>query len=150
MTTYKKILFPIDLSPRSAKIFPHVKAMAEQFGAEIHVVHVAKISEYYREDECEPNLKICEPGQTINQAVNDFVKEHLSILPDPKIVVLSGETIEQLLDYIKESGIDMIIMATRGRSPLGKMVFGSVAGGIVREINIPVLFVRPDVDKSLE
>ena len=47
MAFYNKILFPVDLNEASLKIAPHVKEMADRFGAEIHVIYVAHVTQYY-------------------------------------------------------------------------------------------------------
>jgi nucleotide-binding universal stress UspA family protein len=53
------------------------------------------------------------------------------------------------LTYIDNAEIDLVVMATKGRSALGKAIFGSVAGGMIREAKVPIFFVRPDEDKFL-
>jgi nucleotide-binding universal stress UspA family protein len=146
---YKTILFPVDLSEDSAKITPHVKTIASRFQAEVHLVYVAKTSEYHREDECDWKSAKCEPGQIITNTVVEFVKEHCLILKAPKIVVLDGEPQEELLAYIDKAGIDVVIMAHSGKSPLGKAIFGSVPAGIVKNSPVPVFFVHPNLDKSI-
>jgi nucleotide-binding universal stress UspA family protein len=149
MITYKKILFPIDLSPNSVKIVPHVVTVAERFKAEVHLVYVAKTNEYYREDECEPGQSKCESGQIITRTVVEYAEKHCPMLKEANVVVLTGEPEEALLTYIDNAEIDLVVMATKGRSALGKAIFGSVAGGMIREAKVPIFFVRPDEDKFL-
>ena len=43
MPTFKKILFPVDLSEVSAEIIPYVTTMARTFQADLHVLFVARI-----------------------------------------------------------------------------------------------------------
>ena len=43
MEFFKKILFPVDLSEVSTKIAPYAKEMAATFGAEVHLLFVARI-----------------------------------------------------------------------------------------------------------
>lgn len=149
MFDYKNILFPVDLSEDSAKIAPHVKTVVSRFQADVHLVYVAKTSEYHREDECDWKPVTCEAGQTITSTVVEFVKEHCSVLREPKIVVLDGEPQKELLTYIDKAGIDLVIMATSGKSPLGKAIIGSVAASIVRNSPVPVFFVHPHLDRSI-
>jgi nucleotide-binding universal stress UspA family protein len=147
---YKNILFPVDLSEDSAKIAPHVKTIASRFQAVVHLVYVAKTSEYYREDECDWKPVTCEAGQAITNTVVEFAKEHCSILAEPKIVVLDGEPGLELLSYIDHKTIDLVVMATsKKKTALGKALFGSVAGSIVRNSTVPVFFVRPEKDRFL-
>jgi nucleotide-binding universal stress UspA family protein len=47
-----------------------------------------------------------------------------------------------ILEYAEKEGIDLIVIGTRGRSGLSKLVLGSVASGIVAYSNSPVLVVK--------
>ncbi len=147
MVNYTKILFPVDIYKKNFfRIVPHVKALAEHFDAEVHLVYVAKTNEYYRDDECAVRDAKCEHGQVITRTVNEFVQKHCSALSKPKVVVLDGEPDVELLAYIKNMNIDIVMMATRGRSPVGKALLGSVAGSLAFNASVPIFLVRPDKD----
>jgi nucleotide-binding universal stress UspA family protein len=47
-----------------------------------------------------------------------------------------------ILEYAEKEGIDLIVIGTRGRSGLSKIVLGSVASGIVTYSHSPVLVVK--------
>ena len=141
MLDYKKILFPVDLSETSAKIIPHVKTIADKFGAEIHLMFVAKVHEYYVENE--------EPGVGIKKKVQEYKEEYLKDIPDTDVVVADGEAADEILSYIDSTGIDLVVMATRGRKALDKAIFGSVAANVARSAPVPVFFVNPYRDKFL-
>lgn len=142
MLDYKKILFPVDLSKTSGRIFPHVKTVADKLGAEILMMFVAKVNEYYVEDE--------EPGAAVKKKVEEYKNECGINIPDSHVVVTAdGEPGNEILRYIDTENIDMVIMATRGRAALDKAIFGSVAGKIARSAPVPVLLVNPYLDKSI-
>jgi len=42
MVKIQKILFPIDLTDNSSKIFPYVLSVAEKYGSEIYLLHVVE------------------------------------------------------------------------------------------------------------
>jgi nucleotide-binding universal stress UspA family protein len=48
----------------------------------------------------------------------------------------------EILEYAEKEGIDLIVIGTRGRSGLSKIVLGSVASGIVTYSHSPVLVVK--------
>jgi len=56
--------------------------------------------------------------------------------------VLSGRVAECLVDYVEANGIDMIVMATHGRSGVSRWVRGSIADRMLRASRVPVLMVR--------
>lgn len=56
--------------------------------------------------------------------------------------VRRGRPEEQILAAVEESGVDMIAMATHGRTGVGRLLFGSVAEGVLRRANVPVFMMR--------
>ncbi len=136
MIMYKKILFPVDIYENAAKLIPHVKTITQAFNSEIHLLYVAKPNEYYVEDEPEA-------GKSIKEKVNNFKELYCKDLLSIKVAVLDGEIALEILSYIEKEDIDMVIMATKGKSALGKAVFGSTAAQVVRGAGVPVLLINP-------
>ena len=56
--------------------------------------------------------------------------------------VLMGVVTESLIDYVGKRDIELIFIATHGRSGVTRWVRGSVADKILRSANVPVLMVR--------
>jgi nucleotide-binding universal stress UspA family protein len=56
--------------------------------------------------------------------------------------VITGRVEDRIIDYAKEEKVDLIIMATHGRSGVSRWVRGSVADKVLRMAHIPVLMVR--------
>ncbi|HSL71468.1 MAG TPA: universal stress protein, partial [Longimicrobiales bacterium] len=52
--------------------------------------------------------------------------------------------------YVREAGIELIVMTTHGRGGLSRAWLGSVADSLVRSINVPVLLFRPRGDDAAE
>jgi nucleotide-binding universal stress UspA family protein len=79
------------------------------------------------------------------------VGEHLSKLADKmnksgmvvSRVVLEGNPAETILDYAEKNGVDLIIMATHGRTGIPRFALGSVADKVVRSSSVPVRVVAP-------
>ena len=57
-------------------------------------------------------------------------------------VVAMGLAAETIIDYAHEHPIDLIVMATHGRTGLKRWVYGSVAEKVLRGADLPVLLVR--------
>jgi nucleotide-binding universal stress UspA family protein len=53
-----------------------------------------------------------------------------------------GRAADEILAAAKESGADMIAMATHGRTGLGRLLFGSVAEAVLRQASVPVFMIR--------
>ncbi|MFC1799207.1 universal stress protein [Thermodesulfobacteriota bacterium] len=59
-----------------------------------------------------------------------------------KTEVLVGKVADRLADYAEKNHIDMILIATHGRSGISRWVRGSIAERVLRFANVPVLMVR--------
>jgi len=53
-----------------------------------------------------------------------------------------GQPAEEIISYASESGCEVIVMSTHGRSGIGRWVYGSVADKVLRGSATPVLLVR--------
>jgi len=53
-----------------------------------------------------------------------------------------GRPAEEILDGARESGADLIAMATHGRTGIGRLLFGSVAEAVLRRAPVPVFMIR--------
>lgn len=58
-------------------------------------------------------------------------------------VVISRDTVQTIVAAVREFHIDMIAMSTRGEGGLRRLVLGSVAEGVVRAAEVPVLLLTP-------
>lgn len=141
----KKILFPADLSEVSPKIAPYVKEVASKFSAEVHIVFVARILQHFTSIYVpHPSVRNFEAEivKGAEKKLGEFVEEHFRGV-SPKAKVVLGDAAEEILNYVRSEGIDLIIMGTHGRKGLEKIVFGSVAERVVQKSPVPVLTINP-------
>jgi nucleotide-binding universal stress UspA family protein len=141
----KKILFPVDLSEVSPKIAPYVKEVASKFEAEVHLLFVARILQHFVSIYVpHPSVRNFEAEivKGAERKLEEFVEEHFQGV-SPKAKVVLGDAAEEILNYVKSEGIDLVIMGTHGRKGLEKIVFGSVAERVVKKSPVPVLTVNP-------
>lgn len=147
----RKILFPVDLTGFSAKIVPRVLSMAKKFDAEIHLVFVAGTFEQYSTFFVpHPSLDEFEQENVLRaqHKLSEFVEEHFSDYPQTQAVVLRGNPVAEINKYADAAGIDMIIVASHGRHGFEKVLFGSIADAIIRSASVPVLCIKPDMEKE--
>ncbi len=62
-------------------------------------------------------------------------------------VVMDDDPARAIIDFAKREGVDMIAMATHGRTGLREVVQGSVAEAVVKSGVAPVLLVRPTAEE---
>jgi len=56
--------------------------------------------------------------------------------------VRRGNPADAIVAAARESGADLIAMSTHGRGGLGRLVFGSVAQAVLRQVDMPVFLMR--------
>jgi nucleotide-binding universal stress UspA family protein len=146
MQEFNKILFPVDLSESSSKIVPYVQSMTKKFGSQIHILFAARVFDHF--------TSIYVPHPSINKfekeliegaekRLYEFVDENFSEFPNTKTAVVAGDPSEEILSYIREKKIDLVIMGTHGRKGMDKIIFGSVAERVVKTAPVPVMVVNP-------
>ena len=147
MVKIQKILFPVDLTANSSKVFPYVLSVSEKYGAEIRLLHVVEDFakwgggmyiphiplEQYREDALNGAEK----------ALEKVCKEQLQDCPSFQKKIVYGDPAQEILKAIESEKIDMVVMGTHGRKGLENVLFGSVARNVVRRSPVPVLTVNP-------
>jgi nucleotide-binding universal stress UspA family protein len=103
-------------------------------------------------------LVMPEPGAmfaipAVNTAeIQQSAEKALTSVPDPgwsagkKVVraTRNGSPYAEICGYADDTGIDLIVIGTHGRSGLSHVLLGSVAEKVVRKANCPVLTVRPN------
>jgi nucleotide-binding universal stress UspA family protein len=60
-----------------------------------------------------------------------------------KRAIKTGVIFVEIIDYIKDQGVDLVVMGTHGRSGIEHILIGSVAEKVVRKSPCPVLTIRP-------
>jgi len=146
MLTLKTVLVPTDFSDASESALRYGKAMAEKFGASLHVVHVmedllahAWAAEVYVSSM--PQLRD-EIEKESRQRLETVLAEGERARFRAETALLAGNPFLEIIRYAKAHDVDLIVMGTHGRGPIAHMLLGSVAEKVVRKSPCPVLTVR--------
>jgi nucleotide-binding universal stress UspA family protein len=149
--TISRIIVPIDGSKNSMKAADYAVKMAEKYGSQVSVVHVVNIDQYlqalglYRASYPDPIKKKIEEAQAEAQkwfteitrnAEQRKVRIKTDVIDSPISVVAS------IVNYADREKADLIVIGTRGRSGISKMLLGSMASGVVTYAPCPVLVVK--------
>jgi len=156
MIKLKHILLPTDFSECSAAAVPYACAFAERFDAELHLLHVV---EDLAASLPESIVELAESSESMEEYLERYLDEAETralanlgtVLQEDwsrgKRIVRStrfGSRFLKIVEYTKDNGIDLIVMATHGRSGLSHALLGSVTEKVVRYAPCPVLTVRPE------
>ncbi len=148
---FKKILCPIDFSEVTGEILRYTAEIAKRFDAEIHLFHVIPNLNYFSpyESFLTPENLVAIERNIEKEVSKDFDKAVKAIDPALPVtrVIKTGVTFVEIIDYIREVGIDLCVMGTHGRSGVEHILIGSVAEKVVRKAPCPVLTIRPESHK---
>jgi nucleotide-binding universal stress UspA family protein len=134
MLHVRNILFPTDLSERAENPFSYAVAIAQRFGAQLHVVHVRSTPS--RAKSHTPDLLPHEPAAVEAYPAKPALKAPI------QVEVVAPSVPVAILRYASEHDIDLIVMGGRSRSGLRMPRLGAIAGRVVRYSPCPVLTVR--------
>ena len=145
---YQHILVPLDGSELAECVLPHAKTIAEGCNV-VQVTLVRVIEPLHIRGGIEVRIPP-EERQRLEEHSTDNAREYLDqivkSLKDEGIAaqseVLHGDVVGKLVEYADENGVDLIVIATHGRSGVSRWVWGSVTDRVLRSASVPVLMVR--------
>jgi nucleotide-binding universal stress UspA family protein len=147
----KKILVPMDFSDLSKDALPWATFLAEQFKAEIVLLHVVEkfpidylLGLELTSHMIVPLMKQAEAD--LERAAADLAK---SIGIKLSAAVREGKPHEEICEATKALGVDLIVLTTRGYTGLKHVWLGSTAERVVRHASCPVLVVRELIRKPV-
>ena len=138
---FDEVLIPTDGSESAERAARYGQVLAEAYGATVHVLCVVDRRDY---DGVETDG--VDAGKTAaEQQASDAVDAVAALVGDHGTVrtqITVGVPSEEILRYVVEEGIDLVVMGTHGRTGAERFVIGSVAERVVRHADVPVLTVR--------
>jgi nucleotide-binding universal stress UspA family protein len=150
---YERILVALDGSPVAEQILPHVEALAEKFGSTLvlarAIMPAAQVAALIEPSAgglaLDPEL-IDETIHAEEQEASSYLEHVASALRqrglEVKTELLQGAAVEAIVDCARDLRADLLGLTTHGRSGLGKLIFGSVAEGVLHKTPCPTLLVR--------
>jgi nucleotide-binding universal stress UspA family protein len=145
---YDSILIPTDGSSGMASVAEQALALAEQFGASVHVLYVVDDRAYASvPDDARHRIRetLEADGQTATRTIAErAVDRDLAVSRE----VRWGNPPGAILAYADENEIDLIVMGTHGRTGYERYLLGSVAEKVVRMAKRPVMTI--DVESDVE
>ena len=143
---YKTILVPLDGSKRAERILPYVEELALKFEAKLVLLQVV-----------EPSVVLAAPYDMghyydINQIerLSDEAKSYLAAIQADlttkgiavETLVDNGPVVTCVIEEAARKNVDLVAMASHGRSGLARAFYGSVAAGVLNQADRPLLLIR--------
>lgn len=145
-TRFENILFATDFSPAAAYAIPLVKKLARHFQSYLVVLHVRPPVVNPMTQPATWTADI-EAAKVIDQQRREELLETFAGI-DTEIMIEEGDIQSVLDSALKKHKTDLIVIATRGRTGLAKLVLGSVAEEILRTVPCAVLTIGPHSDSD--
>jgi nucleotide-binding universal stress UspA family protein len=145
----KNILVPTDFSAFADKALRIAVEIAKKYNAKIYLLHV--ISEVLYEcgvDYCLSNADLLEIEQVSMKTSTDKLQEEVKRIKasseglDIIFDIKRGHPYESILNEQDDKKIDLIVIASHGRTGLMKHLIGSVAERVLRGAKCNVLLVK--------
>lgn len=142
MVAIKNILFPTDFSSFAEHALTYAVAMAQEFDATLYMLYVEELLPYVPSD---PDRKFPDPATVAHRAQEEMkaaVSPETESAIQVKRFVARGIPAEEIVDFARNNDIDLIVMATHGRTGLTHVLLGSTTEKVVRKASCPVLSIR--------
>lgn len=143
---YQTILAPLDGSTRAEKILPYVEELAHKFGSKVILMQIV-----------EPVVAVVAPydvvpmyyAEELDRRTNE-AKNYLAALEkqwgekgiEVKTVVESNPVVSGIIEVAEREQVDLIALASHGRSGLARAFYGSIAAGVLHQADRPLLIIR--------
>lgn len=146
---YRRILVPLDGSPRAECILPLASVLAQQHNADLVVAHVISQPELLqRMPLSEGDVCLLKQIKERNRSEAERYFEQLRgrISPQPQTRILEGEKVERaLLKLTEDEGIDLVMLSAHGQSERNRMPYGRLAACLLDYGRTP-LYVHQDLE----
>ena len=144
---YKKILVPLDGSELAECVLPHVESIARGCGV-LSVVFMRVLDAYL------PSGAYAYVGESLRKEIEESnekaAREYLDEVAgrvnldgvELQKQLVNGRAAESIAEYATKNNVELIAIATHGRSGVSRWAWGNVADRILRSACVPVLMVR--------
>ncbi len=146
---FGKLLVPLDRSDASQISVPYATELAKKLNSSIVLFSMAQT--VYAQNLDGMGVGAGVNWDSIDRASEQYTEEYLEGIenkikaqgiPVEHVGMLGIDAANEILELEKKSSADLVVMATRGRSPIARWAFGSTAEKVLREGRLPLLLIR--------
>jgi len=144
----KHILITTDLSPESVKAYPHAKSLAHVYSAQMTVLCCIDTSIQFGVGGTfdMPVIYVPEALTAVKERtvadLKTHIDQHFQDVEVNRLVLDSPVPVQDtIVNFIKQSQVDLVVIASHGRSGIARAFLGSVAEQVLRHSSKPTLVV---------
>jgi nucleotide-binding universal stress UspA family protein len=137
---YRRILVAIEHSPADQAILAHVRQLARQIGAELHLVHVADgwVARNFDRLQLRESEEMKDDRDYLAKLAADLSAEGLTVSTE----LAMGDPADELIRLAEHRSVDLLAMSTHGHRFLNDLVRGTTVNRVRHLVKIPILLVR--------
>ena len=148
---YHRMLVPLDGSELSEVVFPYARELAGRLSLDVILLHVHDPEEA---GTIPMHQAYIEHKAELIKRESQEVQDRVGGKPRSQAIKVWGELAagypaEEILRFATEKDIDVILMATHGRSGIKRWIMGSVADKVLRASSVPVWLVRAGIPEGI-
>lgn len=148
---YKHILVPLDGSDLAEQAVVEARKLVAP-NTEVTLFQVIRLPLPVMSPDVGLSMPVIEMDDLMSEAMSYLNKVAAELAAegiDVKCDVVEADNVaDAITEYARSHGIDLIVKTTHGRGGLSRLVFGSVAEGVVRHAPCPVLLIRASLLRS--
>lgn len=146
---YRRILVPVDGSPRAESVIPFATRIAASQGAELVLAHVVPVPELVETGPLDSETidlreRLVRRNEHVANQYLDRLRAQLAGCDvSVRVLVLrGGDARGRLTRLIADEAVDLVVLSAHGRSARNDVSLGSVAAHLVAHAEVPLLIVR--------
>jgi nucleotide-binding universal stress UspA family protein len=145
---FKNILLATDFSPASNQALEYAASLARRYGSAIYLTHIITLDGYPIISPEFAASSLQKMHAEAERGFRELLKSGRLIALPYKAMIQEGNLWPALEESIKKYDIDLLVVGTRGRDAVQKVLIGSGAEEIFRKAGVPVLTVGPTTGKE--
>jgi nucleotide-binding universal stress UspA family protein len=145
----RKILCPTDFSEGSNTAISQATELAKQFRTAIYLLHAISIQAPPLPTDPEYSFNMLETNKILDEQARRNLQQAAEQLKNAgfttRAIVVTGDAATAIVETAEREQVDLIVIATYGKTGWRRLAFGSVTEKVVRLAACPVLTIRGNV-----
>jgi nucleotide-binding universal stress UspA family protein len=143
----KTIVAAVDFSNATLGVIEMAGSLAKAFGAQLHLLHVIEQEPTYTAYGFTPDEYPVlhefqeEAKRRAARKLEDLLATVAGNLPGTSVQLVEDSPLHGILEYVKQTKADLVVLGSHGHGVVVSLLLGSVAEGMVRKAVVPTLIV---------